>query len=618
MSKVITNEAQLNTEVDDLVTEDYALEVLGLKNPADFRKFSRSFMKLSKIVKGIDDSNNNKLDKGGYNGTAKNINDELSKKATKTQLGRIIVGDNLTVDSNGKLSGTPPVDITGKLDKGTVPEKYNTAEKIVNELDKKASATELGRVKIGQNLSITADGVLNGNPAYTHPTGNGYSHLPVNGATGQFIKYSSAGNGQWAKIDWGDITGKPSTFTPTNHTHDDRYFTETEINDKLGEKLNKGAVSSEYDTAKKIEDKIKNIIDERWKILPKYLNNGDDLNNIFIAGFYISRKASNVILNNPIDDGAFELTVTGIDIETIKYTTQLLKDFRNNNYYIRTQSSYIPESPNWTEWQKITLSSELDTKVSKSGDTLTASLTIDSENRANYEIKSSKNNGAFGHDGSDYIYIKNRISGKSIILRNDGNAEYPANNLDTTSKEVVGAINGVNKILKGNSGIDNIQFIQDNIAKQKDVGYIDKVTGKLYIAKVNNNDISVTNNFMLATNAYLGSKFNYKYEVVTLGYGKEIKYEYNASHLTISCLNIDGEYKKAYNHPAWVTDILKKCVAFLSGAERDYVTVFALAQTEPSMIAECFVGINKMTMYPSENATSNARSFSGSVTIPIP
>ena len=219
MSKIITDENQLNTEVDDLITEDYALEVLGLKNPADFRKFSRSFMKLAKIIKGIDENNNNKLDKGGYNGTAKNLNDELSKKATKTQLGRIIVGDNLTVDNTGKLNANPPVDITGKLDKGSVPEKYNTAEKIGVELDKKATKTQLGRVIIGNNLTVDENGKINGNPAYTHPTGNGYSHLPVNGATGQFIKYASAGNGQWANIAWTDITGKPSSFTPSTHTH---------------------------------------------------------------------------------------------------------------------------------------------------------------------------------------------------------------------------------------------------------------------------------------------------------------------------------------------------------------------------------------------------------------
>ena len=65
MSTIVRNEADLDTLLDEnLVTEDYALEILGLKNIADFRKFSRSFMKLSKIVKGIDDSNNEKLDKG--------------------------------------------------------------------------------------------------------------------------------------------------------------------------------------------------------------------------------------------------------------------------------------------------------------------------------------------------------------------------------------------------------------------------------------------------------------------------------------------------------------------------------------------------------------------------
>lgn len=61
MSKIITDENQLNTEIEDLITEDYALEILGLKNPADFRKFSRSFMKLSKIVKKISDETDTKF-----------------------------------------------------------------------------------------------------------------------------------------------------------------------------------------------------------------------------------------------------------------------------------------------------------------------------------------------------------------------------------------------------------------------------------------------------------------------------------------------------------------------------------------------------------------------------
>ena len=32
---------------------------------------------------------------------------------------------------------------------------------------------------------------------------------------------------------WSAITSKPSTFAPSSHTHDDRYYTESEVNNKL-------------------------------------------------------------------------------------------------------------------------------------------------------------------------------------------------------------------------------------------------------------------------------------------------------------------------------------------------------------------------------------------------
>ena len=37
---------------------------------------------------------------------------------------------------------------------------------------------------------------------------------------------------------WGNLSGKPSTFPPSTHNHDDRYYTETEINTKLAGKAN--------------------------------------------------------------------------------------------------------------------------------------------------------------------------------------------------------------------------------------------------------------------------------------------------------------------------------------------------------------------------------------------
>lgn len=48
----------------------------------------------------------------------------------------------------------------------------------------------------------------------------------------------------WAKAankpsySWNEINGKPDTFTPATHNHDDRYYTESEIDSKLSDKAN--------------------------------------------------------------------------------------------------------------------------------------------------------------------------------------------------------------------------------------------------------------------------------------------------------------------------------------------------------------------------------------------
>ena len=40
------------------------------------------------------------------------------------------------------------------------------------------------------------------------------------------------------KPTWAEVDGKPSSFTPSSHTHDDRYYTESEMNTKLTAKVN--------------------------------------------------------------------------------------------------------------------------------------------------------------------------------------------------------------------------------------------------------------------------------------------------------------------------------------------------------------------------------------------
>ena len=82
-----------------------------------------------------------------------------------------------------------------------ISENYDKIDSKMQELDKKASKTELGRVKIGDNLTITEDGVLSGNPEYTHPVGAGYKHIPAGGTTGQVLKNNGDGSAEWGTLD---------------------------------------------------------------------------------------------------------------------------------------------------------------------------------------------------------------------------------------------------------------------------------------------------------------------------------------------------------------------------------------------------------------------------------
>lgn len=56
--------------------------------------------------------------------------------------------------------------------------------------------------------------------------------------------------GSATSVPWSGVTGKPSTYTPSSHTHDDRYYTESEIDSKLKSKAN----SSHTHTKSQITD----------------------------------------------------------------------------------------------------------------------------------------------------------------------------------------------------------------------------------------------------------------------------------------------------------------------------------------------------------------------------
>lgn len=70
--------------------------------------FEPNFTKLDQYAEAtnqtLEDLKSNKLDKGTYTKTASDLNTEISKIASTTQLGRMIVGKGMTADSTGKVS----------------------------------------------------------------------------------------------------------------------------------------------------------------------------------------------------------------------------------------------------------------------------------------------------------------------------------------------------------------------------------------------------------------------------------------------------------------------------------------------------------------------------------
>lgn len=68
--------------------------------------------------------------------------------------------------------------------------------------------------------------------------------------------------GSATSVPWSGVTGKPSTFAPSSHTHDDRYYTESEMNTKLAGKSDTGHTHSQYLTSHQdISGKVNNNAD---------------------------------------------------------------------------------------------------------------------------------------------------------------------------------------------------------------------------------------------------------------------------------------------------------------------------------------------------------------------
>lgn len=102
----------------------------------------------------------------------------------------------------------------------------------------RATKTTPGIVIIGDNLTVDANGRISAQNSYVHPSTHPGSMITEDSThrwttDTEKAKWNSKAEGNHTH-DWGAINGKPSTFPPSSHNHNDLYYTKGEVNNTLG------------------------------------------------------------------------------------------------------------------------------------------------------------------------------------------------------------------------------------------------------------------------------------------------------------------------------------------------------------------------------------------------
>lgn len=105
--------------------------------------------------------------------------------------------------------------------------------------ENKTNITEIGNTVTEQGTKITENttAIAENATAITQLNSNKQDKetaITTSNIGNQSVNYAnSAGS-----VAWASVSGKPSTYTPSGHTHDDRYYTESEVNNLLNGKAN--------------------------------------------------------------------------------------------------------------------------------------------------------------------------------------------------------------------------------------------------------------------------------------------------------------------------------------------------------------------------------------------
>lgn len=223
-------------------TADSATTSNGVK---DYNDANRT-IKIGFAGAGLNTSNLTHI--AGYTDNGTKIKD-VSKDVLKSWIG---LGNYLPLiggTMNGQITKSTGGSWIGDRDRAAIKSSY-AGDSYYGAVA--AMATKNGYWTMG-NLGGNESLIFNYSTDANYNAGNNSTaqvYLPAQAGTiitsatigSQSVNYAnSAGNADVANsVDWSKVQNKPSSYAPASHTHDDRYYTESEVNIKLANYQPKG------------------------------------------------------------------------------------------------------------------------------------------------------------------------------------------------------------------------------------------------------------------------------------------------------------------------------------------------------------------------------------------
>ena len=232
------------------------------------------------------------------------------------------------------------------------------------------------------------------------------------------VKYATTA-GSANSVAWGNISSKPTTFPPDTHTHDDRYYTENEIDSKLNGKANSSHTHNYLSLSGGTLTGALNFSNNTWNLVGDDVYIGD-YNQGGSLGIKGANGQTNIGFVNQSNDYYIKLTSPGVtanrtitmpdDTGTIALTKNIPTSLPANDVYDWAKASSKPSY----SWSEINNKPTTFTPSDHNHNSLALTGTLDLKNSANGIKFNLKNHYVTNMQIGDVSLAMNSVSNGSI------------------------------------------------------------------------------------------------------------------------------------------------------------------------------------------------------------